>query len=252
MPGDRGGARRKTTQKGSSHAQCECTTREGHTGQRPTAPKGEAAPPWRQQPRSASSAGRTDAPACPAGAAQNSPTLTTAQDLLCVVLTRHVNAKCGRYFSQQWKNLPFITNSLCHQNFLFHTLKKGVYPGQGCTEPSPPPRHCPAEPVQGPQRCPQRAPQNWWPPRSQAAHQGACGPMGLPGLTSAPLTSTGQANHPGATMKPTGPAARAFCFVPRGPPSSPPSDQDRPDHPLTEEVVQESCRKALWHTWVTS
>lgn len=48
-------------------------------------------------------------------------------------------------------------------------------------------------------------------------------------------------------MKPTGPAARAFRFVPRGPPSSPPSAQDRPDHPLTEEAVQESCRKAVTH-----
>ena len=124
-----------------------------------------------------------------------------------------------------------LPTSFCHHNFLFHTLRKGGHPGQGCTEPSLPPGHCPAEPAQGPQRCPSRAPQSWRPPRSQAAQQGPCGPTGLPGLTSVPLTSTGQANHPGTTMQPTWPVALAFHSVPMGPASSPPSAQDRPGSP---------------------
>ncbi|CAI9155643.1 unnamed protein product [Rangifer tarandus platyrhynchus] len=66
MPRDKGGARRKTTQKGSSHAQCECTS-EGHTRQRPTARKEKQLNPGdsdRAQP--AARGGQTPLPVLPA------------------------------------------------------------------------------------------------------------------------------------------------------------------------------------------
>ena len=87
----------------------------------------------------------------------SSPSPTTAQDPFCMVPTIHVNAKYSRYSSQQWKNLPFITNVLLSSQLpLPHTQERrtsrtGVHRAKSSSRSLPcrASAGAPAVPIQG-------------------------------------------------------------------------------------------------------